>query len=50
MGHEGFKADMYMVRPSFETFKQEGFTFKLGYRAVVQMEEGYSNPESLRWD
>jgi len=40
MGQEGLNANLYLIRPSFEAFRCNGFTFKIGYRAVVQAPEG----------
>ncbi len=40
MGKEGYDAGLYLVRPSFETFRCEGMTFKIGYKAVVQLPTG----------
>ncbi|KAL8921639.1 MAG: hypothetical protein Q9172_003887 [Xanthocarpia lactea] len=37
MGKEGYDAGLYLVRPSFETFRCEGMTFKMDYKAVVQL-------------
>ena len=39
MGKEGFDAGMYLIRPSFEQFRCEGFTFKKGFKAVLQVAE-----------
>lgn len=39
MGKEGFDAGMYLIRPSFESFIVRGFSFKIGYGAVVQVGE-----------
>jgi len=40
MGQEGFDANQYLIRPSFETFRCAQFSFKVGYRAVLQAPEG----------
>ncbi|KAL8903311.1 MAG: hypothetical protein Q9171_007447 [Xanthocarpia ochracea] len=37
MGKEGYDAGLYLVRPSFETFRCEGMTFKIDYKAIVQL-------------
>ena len=39
MGHEGFEAGMYRIRPAFEQFRCSGFAFKKAYKAVVQEAE-----------
>ncbi len=31
---------MYLIRPSHEEFRCDGFSFKVGYKAVVQAPEG----------
>ena len=41
MGDEGFAADMYLIRPSFERFRCRGFAFKKSYKAVVQAAEDH---------
>lgn len=40
MGDEGYKKGMCLVRPSFESFRCEGWTFKKAFKAVIQAEEG----------
>ncbi|KAL9631342.1 MAG: hypothetical protein Q9204_004273 [Flavoplaca sp. TL-2023a] len=37
MGKEGYDAGFYLVRPSWEKFRCVGMTFKIGYKAVVQL-------------
>ena len=39
MGKEGNDAGHYMIRPSFEQFKCEGFGFKITHKAVIQAAE-----------
>ncbi len=39
MGQEGLNVNLHLIRPSFEAFRCNGFTFKIGYRAVVQTPE-----------
>ncbi len=43
MGAEGRLADLYMIRPSYEEFRCEGFTFKKGLKAVIQKPEDYES-------
>ena len=43
MGKEGYDAGLYLVRPSWEKFRCVGMTFKIGYKAVVQLPTGDSN-------
>ncbi|KAI4266853.1 MAG: hypothetical protein L6R38_008515 [Xanthoria sp. 2 TBL-2021] len=43
MGKEGYDASLYLVRPSWEKFLCEGMTFKIGYKAVVQLPTGDPN-------
>ena len=40
MGKEGMDAGLYMIRPSFESFKCEGFGIKVSHKAVVQHASG----------
>ncbi|KAL8899840.1 MAG: hypothetical protein Q9192_001366 [Flavoplaca navasiana] len=40
MGKEGYDAGLYLVRPSWEKFRCVGMTFKIGYKAVVQLPTG----------
>jgi len=39
MGQEGFGMHMYLIRSSHEDFRCEGFTFKVEYKAVMQVSE-----------
>ncbi|KAL9010490.1 MAG: hypothetical protein Q9180_009288, partial [Flavoplaca navasiana] len=43
MGKEGYDAGLYLVRPSWEKFRCVGMTFKIGYKAVVQLPTGDPN-------
>ncbi|KAL8839364.1 MAG: hypothetical protein Q9176_004545 [Flavoplaca citrina] len=43
MGKEGYDAGLYLVRPSWEMFRCVGMTFKIGYKAVVQLPTGDPN-------
>lgn len=43
MGKEGYDAGLYLVRPSWEKFLCEGMTFKIDYKAVVQLPTGDPN-------
>ena len=40
MGREGQAAGLFTIRPSFEEFKCEGFSFKIDYKAEVQLPAG----------
>lgn len=38
-GGEGLNAGIYKIRPSFEKFLCHGFTWKKGFKAVLQLDE-----------
>ena len=40
MGQEGADQDLYMIRPSWETFRCEEFGFKITHKAVIQASSG----------
>ena len=39
-GKEGLDRDLYLIRPSFETFRCPGFGFKVSSRAAIQLPSG----------
>ena len=45
VGAEGLSAGLYKIRPSYEPFLCEGFTFKKSFRAVIQKPEGYESDD-----
>jgi len=47
MGKEGYDAGQYMIRPSHETGKTQGLSFKISHKAVVQRPSEDSNDEDL---
>jgi len=49
-GDEGLQADVYRIRPSFEKFLTDDFSFKLSCKAVVQLPKNVSADEDMESD